>query len=346
MIAAIAVSHGAEPRRWTEEKANEWYAAQQWPVGFDYVTASAINQIEMWQAESFDPATIELEMQRAQDLGFNTARIFLIDLVWEADPDGFKDRIDQFLTIADRHGIKAIVTFFTNGGKNFAPKLGKQPDSQQGVHNSQWIQSPGAEKVNNPECWPRLKAYVQDIVSRFANDPRILMWCLYNEPENHARKANSLPLMRQLFDWARDVNPTQPLSAPLWKRPGAPKSDLPIVAFLGENCDVMSFHCYEGPETMEAFIADMKQFNRPVICTEYMGRPKSTFKEILPILKREKVGAISWGLTAGKCNFHLQWSSKPGDPEPTVWFHDIYRLDGTPYSQEEVDFIKAMTSGR
>ena len=122
------------------------------------------------------------------------------------------------------------------------------------------------------------------------------------------------------------------------------RSNLPIISFLGENCDVMTFHCYYGPEEMEKFIAFMRQFDRPVICQEYMGRPRSTFEEIMPILKREKVGAISWGLTAGKCNFHLQWSSKAGDPEPEIWFHDIFRLDGTPYSQQEIDFIKSMTS--
>ena len=108
----------------------------------------------------------------------------------------------------------------------------------------------------------------------------------------------------------------------------------------------MTFHCYYGPEEMQLFIDFMKQFGRPIICQEYMGRPRSTFEEIMPILKREHVGAISWGLTAGKCNFHLQWSSKAGDPEPEVWFHDIYRLDGTPYSQQEIDFMRSMTQDK
>ena len=110
-----------------------------------------------------------------------------------------------------------------------------------------------------------------------------------------------------------------------------------------ENSDVISFHCYDDPKTMSRFIRRLKDYNRPLICTEYMGRPKSTFKEVMPILKKNNVGAISWGLTAGKCNFHLRWSSKAGDPEPEVWFHDIYRLDGTPFSQDEVDFIRRMT---
>lgn len=334
--------------RWSEERANAWYAAHEWPVGFNYVVSTAINQFEMWQQETFDPQTMEREMALAQGLGFNTVRIFLHDMVWEADPEGFKQRIDRFLGICDSHGLKAIVTFFTNGGRFENPKLGKQPDSIPGVHNSQWIQSPGAPSVNDPASWPRLERYVTDIMTAFRDDDRILFWCLYNEPENFRQGARSLPLLREVFRWGRAVNPSQPLSAPIWICPGlhGDRSNFPIISFLGENCDIMTFHCYYGAEEMETFITFMKQFGRPIVCQEYMGRPRSTFEEILPILKREHVGAISWGLTAGKCNFHLQWSSKAGDPEPEIWFHDIYRADGTPYDQHEVDFIRSMTQDK
>lgn len=334
--------------RWSTERAAAWYAGHDWPVGFNYVAATAINQFEMWQAETFDPETIEHEMTLAEGLGFNTVRIFLHDLVWEADPAGFRERIDRFLTICDAHGLQAIVTFFTNGGRFDNPKLGPQPEAVQGVHNSQWIQSPGAPSVNDPASWPRLERYVKDILTAFRDDPRILLWCLYNEPENPKQGACSLPLLREVFRWGREVNPSQPLSSPIWICPGlhGTRSNFPIVSFLGENCDVMTFHCYYGPEEMETFIDFMEQFGRPMVCQEYMGRPNSTFEEILPILKRRHVGAVSWGLTAGKCNFHLQWSSKAGDPEPEVWFHDIYRLDGTPYSQQEVDFIRSLTQDK
>ncbi len=331
--------------RWSEDKANAWYESQPWPVGVNYVAATAINQFEMWQKETFDPKTMEVEMGRAEELGFNTVRIFLHDMVWEADPDGFKKRIDTFLNICKNHRIKVIMTFFTNGGKFENPKLGPQPESIQGVHNSQWIQSPGAAKVNDPSQWGVLEQYVKDILTTFKDDDRILMWCLYNEPENLRKGAQSLPLLRAVFKWAREVNPSQPLTSPTWILPGkhGTRTALDIVCFLGENCDVMSFHCYQGPEEMEQYIKMFRRFNRPMICQEYMGRPKSTFFDIMPILKRERVGAISWGLTTGKCNFHLQWSSKAGDPEPKIWFHDIFRMDGTPYDPKEIEFIKQYT---
>lgn len=181
----------APAQRWSQERANAWYAEQEWPVGFNYVAATAINQFEMWQAESFDPETIDYEMSKAEELGFNTVRIFLHDMVWEADPAGFKQRIDAFLGICRSHGIKTIVTFFTNGGRFENPQLGKQPESIQGIHNSQWIQSPGAPSVNDPASWPRLERYVKDILTTFRDDDRILFWCLYNEPENFKQAAQS-----------------------------------------------------------------------------------------------------------------------------------------------------------
>ncbi|MDR1682507.1 MAG: cellulase family glycosylhydrolase [Candidatus Symbiothrix sp.] len=348
LLACLALnSYGKAPcnnGRWSEEKAKAWYAQQAWPVGVNYVTVTAINQIEMWQAESFDPQTIDMEMQRVEDLGFNTVRIFLHDLVWQVDSKGMKQRLTQFFDICEKHHLKVIVTFFTNGGKPTQPeaKMGKQPESIQGVHNSGWLQTPKAEVVNDPAQWEPLKKYVQDILKSYKNDKRVLLWCLYNEPQNFNRNADSMSLLRAVFQWAREINPSQPLTSPIW---GIPAKDtaLDIVSFLGENCDVMSIHCYKKPEVMEAFIKQMKRFKRPIICQEYMGRPESTFQEILPILKRENIGAISWGLTNGKCNFHVHWTSKAGDPEPTVWFHDIFRKDGSVFSQEEIDCIKKLT---
>jgi len=332
-------------QRWSEQKATQWYASQGWPIGINYVSSNAVNQFEMWQDETFDGNLIDRELSLAEGLGFNAVRIFLHDMLWEKDPTWFKNRISEFLEICDRHGMKAIVTFFTNGGTFDRPVLGKQPDPIQGLHNSRWIQSPGAQNVNNPDAWPRLEKYVKDVMTEFKDDDRVLYWCLYNEPENFKGSANSMPLLREVFKWGREVNPSQPLTSPIWLRPGykGTKTALDIVSFLGENCDIMTFHCYYGHEEMQLFIDMLKRFGRPMICQEYMGRPQSTFEDVLPILKKENVGAISWGLVKGKCNFHLQWGSREGDPESDVWFHDIFNQDGTPYSEEEIAFIRSIT---
>lgn len=331
------------PARWSREKANEWYEEQPWIVGCNFVPSTAVNQIEMWQEETFDLETIDRELGWARQIGFNTVRIFLHNLVWEENPEGFKNRLDQLLNVADGHQIRVIITFFTNGTFDdiLMPTLGKQNPPIPGVHNSGWVQSPGSDIVNDPSQWSPLEKYVKDVVGTFKDDDRILFWSLYNEPENPKRGAQSLNLLRKVFEWARSVDPSQPLTAPIWKIPGEHRTLLDIVSFLGENCDIITFHSYHDTETTQRFIELLKAFGRPMVCTEYMGRTLgSTFENTLPIFKEEKVGAISFGLVAGKANFYYPWGSKEGDPEPELWFHDIFRKDGTPYSQDEVEFIQ------
>ena len=89
--------------RWTPEEANAWYARQPWFVGCNFNPSTAINQLEMWQAESFDEPTIDRELKWAQELGFNSIRVYLHNLLWDQDRDGFIDRIDRFLAMADHH---------------------------------------------------------------------------------------------------------------------------------------------------------------------------------------------------------------------------------------------------
>ncbi len=328
--------------RWSAERANQWYKNQPWPIGCNYTPSTAINQIETWQADTFDPETIDRELALAASIGFNTVRMFSHDLVWEADPEGFKNRVRQALDICEKHHMRVIFTFFTNGCYGFAgePKLGKQPDPLPGVHNSGWVQTPGVTSVNDPTKWGRLERYVKDVITTFRDDERILIWHLYNEPGNPTKGCKSLHLLRKTFEWARQVNPSQPLSAPFeWRTPDD------MTQFLEENCDVMTFHSYAGPKTLSAKWLDrLEAYGRPAICTEYMGRTRgSTFQAILPIFHRERIGAISFGLVTGKMNTQFPWKSEKGSPEPKVWFHDIFRPDGTPFDPEEIALIKRLS---
>jgi len=122
-------------QKWSEQQARDWYAKQPWLLGSNYNPASAINQLEMWQADSFDPKRIDLELGWAEGLGMNTMRVFLHDLLWQQDPEGFKRRLDQFLTIAAKHKIRPMFVLFDAVWDPDA-KLGKQRAPKPGVHNS------------------------------------------------------------------------------------------------------------------------------------------------------------------------------------------------------------------
>ena len=345
--------------RWPEQKANAWYAQQPWLVGSNYVPKSAINQLEMWQAATFDPVEIDTELTWAEAMGMNTMRVFLHDLLWQQDATGFQKRIDQFLTITSRHHIRPLFVLFDSCWDPL-PHLGLQHPPIPGVHNSGWVQSPGATALADDSQYLRLKEYVQGVVGVFATDDRILAWDVWNEPgaDNAGSYAKEEPkdkiarvtaLLPQVFEWAREANPAQPLTSGVWAVDTSPDG-----TSLGElqqiqlrESDIITFHNYSWPEHFKREVTWLKKYNRPVICTEYMARSVgSTFDTVLPIAKEERVGAINWGFVAGKTQTYLPWESWEHPyvlSQPPVWFHEVLHPDGIPYRQAEVDLIRQLT---
>ena len=356
----------AETQRWSEQKANTWYEQQSWLVGSNFIPATAINELEMWQSDTFDPGEIDKELGWAESLGMNTMRVFLHDLLWKQDAAGFKQRIDTFLSIAGRHHIRPIFVLFDSCWDPF-PKVGPQHPPIPGVHNSGRVQSPGALALQDPTQYPRLQEYVEGVVGAFANDSRILAWDVWNEPDGindgsyeALEPTNKIELVRKLlprvFEWARSVNPSQPLTSAVWDGDWSSSEKLnPMQHIQLEQSDVISFHNYSWPEDFETRVEWLENYHRPIICSEYMARSAgSTFDTVLPIAKQHHVAAINWGLVAGKTQTYLPWDSwqRPYVLEkPTIWFHEVFRTDGTPYREQEVKIIrtltgKSVTSGR
>ena len=355
--ALVAGTADARPR-WTEAQAKAWYDAQPWLVGSNYAPATAINQLEMWQAETWDPKRIDYELGLAQGIGMNTMRVFLHDQLWVQDPEGFKNRINEFLTIAQRHGIKPLFVLFDSCWDP-EPRLGPQHPPIPGVHNSGWVQGPGLPGLRDRAGWPKYREYVQGVIGAFKDDPRVLGWDLWNEPDNGADQYRGQegkePLVRallaQVFEWARAADPSQPLTSGVWQHddwtPTGGKLTPMEKLQLGES-DVISFHDYSWPETFERRVRQLLPYGRPILCTEYMARGNgSTFDGSLPIGKRYNVAMMNWGFVDGRTQTRLPWDSwqKPYVlSEPTIWFHEVFRNDGTPYRQAETDLIRALSA--
>jgi Endo-beta-mannanase len=353
-------ANAAERERWTPEQAKTWYDAQPWLLGSNYLPANAINQLEMWQAPTFDPKRIDLELGWAEKLGMNTMRVFLHDLLWKEDPKGFSKRIDIFLAIAAKHHIKPLFVLFDSCWDP-NPKLGPQHPPIPGVHNSGWVESPGTAALDDPSQEARLEAYVKGVVGKFSKDDRILGWDVWNEPDNEGggnyqaeqskqkfqRVAYYLP---KVFAWARSANPKQPLTSGVWHDDNWDKlAGLNAVEKTQlEQSDVVTFHEYGWPESFAARANSLAIYGRPVICTEYMARGNgSTFDGDLPIAKRANIGMINWGFVQGKEQTNLPWDSwkRPYvDMQPQVWFHDILYTDGTPYRAAEAEMLKAFSA--
>jgi hypothetical protein len=354
-LTAAAQSPKPAPR-WSAERANAWYKTQPWLVGANYIPATAINQLEMWQADTFDPKRIDLELGWAESIGMNTMRVFLHDLLWQQDEAGFRKRIDTFLDIAAKHHIRPLFVLFDSCWDP-NPKLGKQHAPTPGIHNSGWVQSPGVKAMRDPAQYPRLETYVKGIVAAFGKDPRVLGWDLWNEPNNGdgsnypddvGKHDATVVLLPKVFAWARAAHPTQPLTSGVWDGDWSSPEKLGDVQQIQlEQSDVVSFHNYGDPASFEQSIRWLLPYRRPILCTEYMARGnQSTFQGSLPVAKKYKVAAINWGLVAGKTQTYLPWDSWKHpytDREPAIWFHEVFNTDGTPYRKEETEFIRAIT---
>ena len=356
--ALTPVPHaGADPGRWSADRANRWYQAQGWPVGSNYITSNAVNQLEMFQAGTYDPRRIDTELGWAQAARFNTVRVFLHDLLWAQDPQGFQARLGQFVGIAARHRIKPLFVLFDSCWNPF-PKPGAQPAPKPGIHNSQWVQSPGAERIDDQAYRPVLRNYVTSVLTQFRNDNRVLGWDLWNEPDNPAREYSGIErsdkmehvaeLLPQVFQWARAVGVRQPLTSAVWEgtwpNPGRGSG---IVSTQLDNSDVITFHSYDKPDQFADRIGELAPLGRPMICTEYMARSRgSTIEGILPVAKRYNVGAINWGFVAGKTQTYLPWDSweQPYNTVPKVWFHDVVRPNGRAFQDTEILTVSNLTS--
>jgi hypothetical protein len=357
LVGFSATATAATAPAWTPKQANDWYTRQPWLVGSNFIPSTAINELEMWQADTFDLPTIDRELGWAQRLGMNTMRVFLHNLLWQQDSAGFLRRMDQFLEVADKHHIR-IMFVLLDSVWDPNPKLGKQRDPKPHMHNSGWVQAPGAEILKDESLWNlELKPYVIGVISHFHDDRRVLIWDLMNEPdnENGSYKAQELPnkaevalrLLREEWVWARSAKPSQPLTSGVWRGDWSSDDKLSEMASLQlQNSDVITFHSYEPPDEMKSRVASLRRFGRPVVCTEYMARPRgSTFASILPLLKTEKVGAYNWGFVSGRSQTIYPWDSweKAYTAEPPVWFHDIFRQNGDPYDAKEVAFVRRLT---
>lgn len=347
----------AATSQWTPERARAWYDSVGWVIGANFVPSSASNELEMWQAATWDPATIDRELGWAQQLGMNTMRVYLHDMLWTQDSTGFLRRMDQFLALADTRGIRPVFVLFDAVWDPF-PKAGRQREPYPFLHNSTWVQSPGFEILTDYERHDSLRPYVQGVIRRFGRDRRVLAWDVFNEPDNINRSAYfvyeprnkgeySLALMKKAFAWARAAGVTQPLTAAPWKGDFVDTTRmLPISKWMLENSDIITIHSYDSLPRTQELVAAVRRYDRPVIISEYMARPNgSRFGTHLPWLASERVGAINWGFVNGRSQTIYPWDTwtREYTAPPTEWFHDVFQTDGRPYDSTETALIRRLT---
>ena len=350
---------GRHPRlrsraRWGVERSQAWADCAGWLVGCNFTPSTASNQLELWQLDTFDPATIDRELGWAAALGMNSIRLFLHDLMWELEGDAFLDRIDRVLNLAAGHGISVMPVLF-DGVWDPDPRPGEQRHPRPGVHNSTWVQGPGATVLADRSRWRSLRAYVEAVVGRFGDDDRVIAWDLCNEPDSPnpawagrdpaGKSALVADLLDQVWDWAAAVDPVQPLTVGVFLFPDRhPERASRVARIALERSDVISFHAYVGDDALEATIEGLARSGRPLVCTEWLARPKSPASQ-LATFQRHGVSAYCWGLVDGRTQTRFPWASwVRSTPEGAPWFHDLLHGDGTAYDPAEVALFRELTA--
>jgi len=341
-------------QRWTTERAQRWQDETGWLLGCNFTPSTASNQLELWQADTFDPETIDRELGwAAETTGMNSIRLFLHDLCWTVDGPAFLDRVDRVLDLAAGHGINVLPVLF-DGIWDPDPRPGPQRRPRPGIHNSTWVQGPGAAVIADPSRWPALRPYVEAVIDRFGHDERVVGWDLFNEPDSWnlawahrdpaGKRAKVGALLEQIWDWAEAVDPDQPLTVGVYELPSGHVERASAVARTAiERSDVISFHSYSSEEGLTKAIDGLGRFGRPLVCTEWMGRPASPVA-LAEVFRDRGVGAYCWGLVDGRTQTRYPWTSwyKRAAPD-APWFHELLHADGTPYDDDEAALLRRVS---
>ena len=349
--------------KWSKERIWEWHNKQPWLRGCNFMGSDCANRIDQWQELGFEEriVTADRELKLAAETGFNTVRLILEYIVWRDDHDGFMERFDRYLDTAYQYGIRAMIVFgndcmVTKDNPYCKQKLGVQ-HYDWGYHGGRkWSQhstvsqEPGYSLLDEPDQAPLIYEWVREIMEKYKADDRVVVWDLYNEPGNARRNPLTMPHLKKFFEIAREVNPMQPLTSGVWRLSGAPDQVISeLEQFCLEQSDIISYHSYGSYLQNIKIIKRLKQYERPIMCTEWLGRTfRNRVQEMFPLFFLEKIGCFNWGFVAGLYQTYEPWESvwerykngTAGDLDFTVWFHDLYRPNLRPYDPHEIDLIK------
>ena len=346
--------------RWSKERIWDWYNARPWIRGCNYMSADCANRIDQWQQLGFEErlATTEEEFKLMQSLGYNSIRIIPEFIVWDEQHDGFMERFERYISLADRYGISCMVVLANDcmRPKSFEKnKIGEQRVDL-GYHGGRKISQHGNQDemgwhvLDDPDIAPRYFEMVREIVTKYKNDERIIIWNVYNEVGNSKRQDVTLPNLKRIFEIVRNIDPCQPLTCEVWGRTDGTLTDLPEVQKYGmEHSDILSYHNYSTYVTNVRLIKELKKHGRPILNTEWLARGSgNTVQEMFPLFYLEKIGCYNWGFVAGKYQTYEPWNNiwEKYEKDPnlnydfTKWFHDLYRPNHRPYDPKETELIK------
>ena len=351
-------------QKWTAEQANEWYRKQGWLRGCNFIGSDCCSRIDMWQSygRKGHMETARRELKLCQDIGFNTIRVIVEFDVWLQERESFMSVLEEYISIAAEYGQGVMLCLAHEAvicrEETYQPKkLGEQAYAM-GYHQGRWPLSDEeraktpVHALERPETREKYLEMVREIVTKYANDERVICWNVYNEPGISIGKERSALLVKLMFETVRACDPIQPLCSDIcdnnaFDENGVP--DWPQYRVGLELSDVISFHCYKPIDQMIPYIEAMQKHNRPILMTEWLNRiSHSDVRDLYPLFYLENIGCWSWGFVVGKTQTHEPWDAlwEQYDRDPSVqldftkWQHDLFRPNLRPYDPRELEIIK------
>ena len=365
-LGICAFVYSAEPRTgpWTKDQAWEWYNAQPWIRGCNYMPASSPNRYDMWQVWDSERRfeEMERELALAESIGFNAVRIIIVEdngfAVWCEDHDGYMRNLEHFLALCGKHKIRAIMCLGNDCSRPkelwSVPKPGPQPYDigyHGGRKRSQHGSFPGAVgfiSADDPELRPKFFKMCGEVMEKYKDDDRVLFWNIWNEPGNNNRGKVTAPLFKEMFQLAWKIGVKHPCAADLWRGKLEPNLET-AEGIAAAWSDIISYHTYSPLHSQIKFAKELKaKFGRPMVNTEWLARIRGCdVQDCYPFFAQARIGCTCWGFVAGKYQTYEPWESMWRQVEKghrgfkmTKWFHDLYRPSLKPYDPEEIDIIK------
>lgn len=347
--------------RWSKERAWEWYNAHPWIRGCNYMCADCVNRVDQWQSLHFEEylKTTEEELKVMKELGFNSVRLILEYVVWKEEHDSFLERFDRYIELCHKYGISCMIVL-ANDCMPPKTELWKMPYIGEqhydwGYHGGRKHSQHGGHSCPAPHYYlddeESRKDYfkmVEEIVTMYKDDERILMWDLFNEPGNSNRRDITMPNLKAMFEVVRKINPSQPLTVAAWWCGEDRRFNNELDQFALENSDIISYHNYGRYEEHIQVIKYLKSLGRPIVNSEWLARcTDNTVFDNFPLFYLENIGSYNWGFVAGKYQTyepyeaHWNWyrDDKNAPIDFTKWFHDLYRPSLRPYDPRETELI-------
>lgn len=352
-------------KRWSEERIWKWYRERPWIRGCNFMSSDCANRIDQWQEYGFETRfeTAKRELALAAETGMNSIRIIPEFYVWQREHDGFMERFERYIEAADENGISCMVVL---GNDCVPPKeealarlhLGEQ-HVDWGYHGGRKVSQHGTfggagySLLDDAETAREYYAFVRELVTKYRDDERIIVWDVFNEPGNSNRKSMSLPHLKKFFEIIREIDPIQPLTVGIWSQQTEHEKLLEIEKYGLEHSDIISYHSYNDYVDNVKEMNILKKTGRPIINTEWLNRcAHNTVEEMFPLFFLEKIGCYNWGFVAGKYQTYEPWNhvwddlkenpDSMRDFDFTKWFHDLYRPNLHPYNPKEIELMQTI----